>query len=507
MVRRESGVFEQKIVVCRTHFVDDDLVAFARSIDGRDGYRVVLAVDETQGGVDTRGLEKVSLTREAFEPLGLYTEIGDVFWRCGDYALYLARQRFPDCGTFWLIEYDVTINRAEPIEFFREIDGAHDHDFLATHFRKPEDWWSFRHAMEARSGDVYRCYFPLVRVSGRALDFARAERAAATSDMRRLAPGQRTEWPNDEAFVATVLQNGGFRCADLNDLGRHYTDATFWMTVLFHPTGLPPHDGLVYHTVRTGRQFLKLVRPHSHVMPLPDFGELLRLAGVDWSLEEAEDALLAVVLERLDGLGDNPDRVMAPDGVVARLLARDSRPPVLRAVARALARRRMADCLHVLRGWQTARWWPEVAMLDNVALARPAWQSSVSGWSRPADARGDAGGGNDGRLDEEFGFHTDAEPQPWWTVDLMRPHLVARARIHNRHAHAGRMNGFRLLASGDGQAWRTVYRSPHDVDFGQAADRPIEIELGVTARFLRVQTPGTDYLHFREFEAYGVACG
>ena len=498
---------EQKIIVCRTHFVDERLLAFARSIDGHEGYHVVLAIDESHGSIDTAGFEKISLTREAFEPLGLYTEIGDIFWRCGDYPLYLARLRFPGSERFWLIEYDVTINREEPIDFFRGIDDAHAHDFLATHFRKPEEWWPFRHSMEARSSDVYRCYFPLVRLSGRALDFARAERARATADIRRLAREQRPEWANDEAFVATVLQNNGFRCADFNELGRHYTDATFWMNVLFHPSALPAHDGLIYHTVRTGRQFLKIVRPRSHICPLPEPSELLRLVGVDWSLEEVEDPLVAIVVERLAGVGDNPERVMAPGGVVSRMLAQNSGAPVLRAVARALARHRMTDCLHVLRGWRTARWWPEVAMLDNVALARPAWQSSVSPWSAPPSARGDAEGGNNGDLDEEFGFHTDLEPQPWWTVDLMRPHLVSRVRIHNRHQHAERMNGFRLLASADGHDWRTVHRSPDDLDLGQSGDRPIEIELGVQARFLRVQTPRGDYLHFREFEAYGVACG
>lgn len=497
----------QKIVVCRTHFLDDRLVDFARSVHGTDGYRVVFAVDETHGSVETREFEKISLTREAFAPLGLFTGIGDIFWRCGDYPLYLARLRFPECSTFWLCEYDVAINRAEPISFFQEMDAAHDHDFLATHFRRPEEWWSFRHAMTARYAEVWRSYFPLVRLSGRALDFAMAERAAASAEMELIPPERRPEWANDEAFVATVLQNNGFRCADYNDLGTYYTDRTFWMTVLLHPTALPPHDGLIYHCVRTGKQYLKIVTRNWCIIPLPEPSELLRLVGHDWTADAIENPLKETILARLEGVGDNPDRVMADGGVVAQVVARNAEPAILRSVVLALAEARMPECLRVLRHWQVRRWWPHVDLLDNVALARPAWQSSVSHWSAAGGPRADAEGGNNGQLHQNFGFHTGFEEKPWWTVDLQQVHLLSQIRIHNSRTHRERLNGFRLLASLDGHDWRVVHRSPDGVDFAATADSPVRIDLHEAARFLRVQVPHTDYLHFREFEAYGTAFG
>ncbi|MGI4798125.1 MAG: discoidin domain-containing protein [Janthinobacterium lividum] len=498
---------EQKIVVYRTHFVDDRLMAFARSVHGHHGYQVIFAVDETHGSIDTLEFEKISLTREAFEPLGLYTEISDIFWRCGDYPLYLARLRFPECNIFWLIEYDVTINRAEPIEFFEELDKFHGYDFLSSHFRKPEDWWMFGFRMRAYSEDVYRSYFPLVRLSGRALDFAMVERAKATVDMRLLPNDQHLEWPNDESFIATVLQNGGFRCADYSELGHFYTNQTFWCTVLIHPTSLPPYDGLIYHCVRTGKHYLKLVLRDNWIEPLPEPNELLRLYGIDWSLDEVENPLQEIILAKLKRVGDNPDRVMAEEGIIARVLAQNSQPPVLRAVVKALTHERMRECLHVLRAWQLARWWPHLPILDNVALVKPAWQSSTSNWSKSDDAWIDAEGGNNGRLDVEYGFHTEAETQPWWTVDLMQTYLISKVCIHNRHRHSDRMNGFRLLASVDGHTWRVIHQSADAVDFGKTGDRPIKIELQARARFLRVQIPYFRYLHFREFEAYGVECG
>ena len=497
---------EKKIVVCRTHFVDNRLVSFARSVHGIHGYHVIFAVDETHRNIDTFEFEKLSLTRDVFGPLGLYTEIDDVFWRCGDYPLYLARMRHPECDTFWLIEYDVTINRAEPVEFFKELDEAHRHDFLASHFRKPEDWWMFRKAMATRSNDVYRSYFPLVRLSGRALDFAQVERVKATADIRLLPREQHPEWPNDEVFIATVLQNGGFQCADYNDLGRVYTNQTFWMTVLVHPTSLPPYDNMIYHAVRTGRQFLNNVLT-DYIKPLPEPSELLRLAGIDWSLEEMEDPLRDTILAKLQGIGDNPDRVMAEDGVVSQVLIQSDAAPVRRAVVKALAHNRMLECLHVFRAWQAARWWPHLPMLDNVALAKPAWQSSVSRWSKAPNTRIDAEGGNNGRVDGDFGFHTNDEMRPWWTVDLMQLHLVSKVRIHNRRSHSDRMSGFRLLASVDGRIWHVVYQSPDNIDFTEAKDGLIEINLQARSRFLRLQLPEARYLHFREFEAFGAVCG
>lgn len=493
----------QKIVVCRTHFLDERLVRFARSVHGVDGYQVVFAVDETHGDVETHEFEKISLRREVFAPLGLFTDIGDIFWRCGDYPLYLARLRHPHCDTFWLCEYDVTINRPEPVSFFQELDAAHDHDFLASHFRRPEGWWSFQHAMEDRYSDVWRSYFPLVRVSGRALDFAMAERIESSARIALIPQDHRPEWPNDEAFIATVLQNNGFRCADYNELGRHYTHETFWMTVLVHPTRLPPHDGLIYHSVRSGRQYLKLVFRQGCIAPIPEPAEILRLVGQDWALEEIEQPLKEAILARMEGLGDNPDRVMAENGVVAWVVAQSTAPPVLRAVVLALAEARMLACLQTFRTWQTRRWWPPIDLLDNVALAKPAWQSSVSHWSTPPNARIDAEGANNGQTHRDHGFHTGGEDRPWWTVDLQHVHQLSRVRIHNSRHHGERLNGFRLLASLDGHDWQVIHRSPHTTDLGGESGLLIEIELHDSARFLRVQVPHSGYLHFREFEAYG----
>ncbi|MGZ5436924.1 MAG: hypothetical protein ACXW3F_12775, partial [Pyrinomonadaceae bacterium] len=50
----------------------------------------------------------------------------------------------------------------------------------------------------------------------------------------------------------------------------------------------------------------------------------------------------------------------------------------------------------------------------NLALTRPARQSSTSQWSQPNDAKGAV----DGNVSGGFGFHTESQQNPWWQVDL-----------------------------------------------------------------------------------------
>ncbi|MGA2502427.1 MAG: hypothetical protein ABSH20_32195, partial [Tepidisphaeraceae bacterium] len=100
----------------------------------------------------------------------------------------------------------------------------------------------------------------------------------------------------------------------------------------------------------------------------------------------------------------------------------------------------------------------------------------------------DAAGAVDGVKDGKWGFHTSLEPSPWWQVDLGRSVPLERALIFND----------------DAKTWREVYR--HDGrTFGGVTDgNPLAVPLkGDAARFLRIQLPGTEYLHLDEVEVYG----
>ena len=147
-----------------------------------------------------------------------------------------------------------------------------------------------------------------------------------------------------------------------------------------------------------------------------------------------------------------------------------------------------------------------------VSRGRPALKSSV--WTpddAPADAAAAAAGGVDSRaLTGTFGFHTRAEAQPWWQVDLEAPHRIAEVRLYNRlngSETAERADRVMLDLSDDGETWRRVYARTDRGSFGGADGRPLRWlpEQRPTARFVRVSLPG-GVLHLEQVEVYGTPC-
>ena len=206
------------MILLRLARFSEETIAFAQRLRRESGMRVACIVDERNGPVDVGDFDKVSLTRAACRAIGLHCP-RDVGWRCGDYGFYLARLRYPDVRFFWLMEYDVRLRCLDLGEFFSRYapdrgPASVDHDLIAGYYRQAAGDWYWTHTMIARDRPVWRCLFPVVRLSARAIDTLHAERRAYARRPVRLA-----NWPNDESFVATVLTRNGSRCADLNDFG------------------------------------------------------------------------------------------------------------------------------------------------------------------------------------------------------------------------------------------------------------------------------------------------
>ena len=149
--------------------------------------------------------------------------------------------------------------------------------------------------------------------------------------------------------------------------------------------------------------------------------------------------------------------------------------------------------------------------LTCIAVAALLTLAATSGAQKPAPpavtpTATDAAGAVDGVRDGKWGFHTSSEPSPWWQVDLGRSVALGRALIYNRmdQGAPARAANLRVLLSDDAKAWREVYRHDGTV-FGGAEDgKPLAVALnGAAARFLRIQLPGTAYLHLDEVEVYG----
>ena len=117
----------------------------------------------------------------------------------------------------------------------------------------------------------------------------------------------------------------------------------------------------------------------------------------------------------------------------------------------------------------------------------------------------DAAGGCDGIKDGKWGFHTNFEDNPWWQVDLQKPTPLDRLLIFNRCDIPQRASRLIVLLSDDGKQFQPVYRHNGKVFLGYTDNKPLAVELkGAVARYVRIQLPGKNYLHFDEVEVYSV---
>src|SRR5579862_3589983 len=141
----------------------------------------------------------------------------------------------------------------------------------------------------------------------------------------------------------------------------------------------------------------------------------------------------------------------------------------------------------------------------NLALNKPALQSSTSQWSRSRMAEEDARQANNGSISGGLGFHTEKEQDPWWHVDLQGLFFIRKILIFNRQEQASRLSHFSILGSLDGHQWDRLFRKIDSTVFGNTVNQPYVIALAgdQAARFVRVRLDGNDYLHFDECQVFG----
>jgi hypothetical protein len=133
----------------------------------------------------------------------------------------------------------------------------------------------------------------------------------------------------------------------------------------------------------------------------------------------------------------------------------------------------------------------------NLALGRPAAQSSLSEWSRRPD---EANGAVTGPVSGRHTFHTTFEEKPWWMVDLQSALPVGIVRVFNRLDIAFRALGLEVFVSADGRTWNLVGRHDPNTRFGGADGHPLDVTVDQTIRFVRLQLPRADYLHLDQVQ-------
>jgi hypothetical protein len=138
--------------------------------------------------------------------------------------------------------------------------------------------------------------------------------------------------------------------------------------------------------------------------------------------------------------------------------------------------------------------------LINVALGKPATQSSTSPWSSP----GEAARAVSGTMPTNFAFHTDLEDRPWWQVDLLDTYPIDAIVVHNRlDIRQDRARSLTVEVSEDNQTWLTVYAGLVMFSGGDRGD-PLELPLRslVRGRYVRIALSAKEYLHLAQVEVF-----
>jgi FkbM family methyltransferase len=138
--------------------------------------------------------------------------------------------------------------------------------------------------------------------------------------------------------------------------------------------------------------------------------------------------------------------------------------------------------------------------MKNIALNRPATQSSTSSWSTSSIKEVDAVVANNGDITSSRWFHTTREFRPWWQVSLEGYFIVKRVVIYNRLDANERLKRFSILRSNDGKNWFECFSKKDDVVFNEYT---AELTENCLARFIRIRIDGTESLHFRECQIFG----
>ncbi len=144
----------------------------------------------------------------------------------------------------------------------------------------------------------------------------------------------------------------------------------------------------------------------------------------------------------------------------------------------------------------------------NLALGKPADQSSVSEWSIGRTTAEDAAGAVSGRITGAYQFHTQVEQRPWWSVDLLDVARIEEIRVYNRVDSAGyakRLRNFHIETSADGADWSMVYTNHDEAMIGGADGSPLIVAFAepIVARFLKLTVLDSALLHLDQIEVYG----
>lgn len=178
---------------------------------------IFLVIDETKNIVNVPDyIQKVSLNKAYLRENNIlddHPNPNGLGWLCGDYFYYALADHI-DADYYWLIEPDVAFTFDNLSDFFSQFQMA-TQDALLHNFAEAPSSWAWTERAKTIHHNVYQAFFPLSRLSFRAVEACKQERQTVTAYFKdnNIALNQ---FPNDESLVATAVVKHKLKIEKLN---------------------------------------------------------------------------------------------------------------------------------------------------------------------------------------------------------------------------------------------------------------------------------------------------
>lgn len=213
-------VYRQQVVGIRTHkWTNEEEKLYIKLQQYFHKDEIFFIVDEIKGNKSFPSfVNKISLNESFLREQQILSEHPNpkgLGWLCGDY-FYYAFEQAVNAEFYWLIEPDVDFTFNDLSLFFSKYETRYDDAFLFNFSPAGEEWnWTNRGKIIFEK--VYQAFYPLSRLSKRAIGACLEERKRLTQIFidRKIDAYQ---YPNDEVLAATVMVKNNFKVSDLSAL-------------------------------------------------------------------------------------------------------------------------------------------------------------------------------------------------------------------------------------------------------------------------------------------------